>query len=165
MIANIHKQISDFKGHTIHDSINVEKYKALAYMSPKGSLLYSKVLKNWNTWINKVADAPWLRQWTRSKLWGLRGSLPSGCDIDWIGEVEVSQIALGIYVEAVWSIGIENKINDSKFLLEHMNKLRGARCSTFMWDPDFQKKNILVPSEIGELDKWLEPMWLECTLK
>ena len=113
-------QMFDFglTGHDEQNEFNLEKYKELAYGSPRGATLAQIVDERWIQWLKIVDDAPWLRNWNKSLLLAdyrrslgfdsclLKGSTPLGrVLVD--GELgHQARIAYSIYAEAVWGYGV-----------------------------------------------------------
>ena len=111
-------QIFDFglTGHEEQTEFNLEKYKELAYGSPRGATLAQIVDERWVQWLKIVDDAPWLRNWNKSLLLAdsrrsldtslLKGSTPLGrVLVD--GELgHQARIAYSIFAEAVWGYGV-----------------------------------------------------------
>ena len=114
-------QIFDFglTGKEEQNEFNLEKYKELAYGSPRGAALAQIVDERWIQWLQIVDDAPWLRNWNKSLLladsrrstssterWLMRGSTPLGrVLVD--GELgHQARIAYSIFAEAVWGYGV-----------------------------------------------------------
>lgn len=113
-------QIFDFglTGREEQNEFNLEKYKELAYGSPRGATLAQIVDERWIQWLRIVDDAPWLRNWNKSLLLAdsrrslgsdtslLKGSTPLGrVLVD--GELgHQARIAYSIYAEAVWGYGV-----------------------------------------------------------
>lgn len=191
-------------GREIQDSIDVEKYKALAYNTDLGLELTRMVELNWLDWVEKVADTPWTKNWKKSPLYGCEGVKPSGAPFSEPGRgsadnksvVYFGAIANAIYCSTIWGIGIDNWLLNENSILKcsgdtRLNKLsqalRGKGCTgrtyvnepmvcmlelqrapnassarAYFWDDKLYRGcGMRVPIEIGDLDRWLEPMWLE----
>lgn len=178
-------------GRETQDSIEAEKYIALAYSSPRGVALAELVETRWHEWVEKVATAPWLRNWQRSLLRGSVATTPRGVICEKVAKTPDlstwSGVALAIYVNTVWGIGLEQWLKGPAQSLGVAEKtrlgpqsgmarvnepmvcilqLQNVRCPnqarTYMWDEVLYRGcGIHLPIEVGELDRWLEPLWLE----
>lgn len=180
-------------GRETQDSIEEEKYIALAYSSPRGLALAELVEERWHEWVAKVEQAPWLRNWVRSPLRGQVATTPRGALCDKVANdpdlAPWSSIALAIYVNTVWGIGLDKWLKGPAQALEPVHKtalgaagpnskvrvnasmvcilqLQNVRCPnqarTYMWDDILYRGcGMHLPIEVGELDRWLEPLWLE----
>lgn len=117
-------EICDLKltGRETQTSINVEKYQALAYMTPPcGPLLKQKVEQRWLDWIETVAEAPWLRHWTHSSMveQSVEDYTPGGelvlnskCVAHARGQtLYIGRLCLYIFTNAVWGFGVEDWLN------------------------------------------------------
>lgn len=113
-------------GQETQDTFNLEKYKELAYGSPRGAELARLVDERWLQWLRIVGDAPWLRNWNKSllKVGGMVDGLTplgrplsalmvdgvDGRGVDDSGALRVDEgiprIAYSLYAEAVWGYGI-----------------------------------------------------------
>ena len=170
-------------GREIQESINEDKYLSLAYSNTRGLALADLVEERWASWVAKVETAPWLRNWVRSPLRDQVATTPRGQ----ICENACSGIALAIYINTVWGIGIDNWLRGPAQALLSANttalgsasgkakvnepmvcilKLQNVRCPnqarTYMWDEVLYRGcGTHLPIEVGELDRWLEPLWLE----
>lgn len=164
-----------------------EKYRALAGGSPAGKALQILVDKHWLEWLELVENAPWLRSWTRSPLYvkksepaqGVDGTdLPSGEMVDGAARYKQRKIASAIYAEAVWGYGMADWLRGKHIkagtdartkantALRTIYNLQGLTCPNpsrnFTWDDKIYRGcGLLVPCEFGELDRWLEPLWVE----
>ena len=114
-------QVFDFglSGREEQNEFNLEKYKELAYGSPRGTLLTRLVDERWAQWLQKVDDAPWLRNWNKSPLLAdsrralgqsdadlLKGSTPLGRAMVDEELGHQARIAYSIFAEAVWGYGV-----------------------------------------------------------
>lgn len=164
-----------------------EKYRALAGGSPAGKVLQILVDEHWLEWLELVENAPWLRSWTRSPLYvkksetaqGVDGTdLPSGEMVDGAARYKQRKIASAIYAEAVWGYGMADWLRGkhvhagtdartkANTALRTIYNLQGLTCPNpsrnYTWDDKIYRGcGLLVPCEFGELDRWLEPLWLE----
>lgn len=162
-------------GREFQNSFNVEKYEAIAYMQPRGVELTKLVIQNWAQWASIVEEARWFRRW----------KLSTYCDqaIEAPGRVLVmnwaacGNVPLAIYNSAIWGFGIEhwvmveapapgrenkrgrvNKPAREILRLQNVHKANNQRFN--MWDEKLLRGcGIVLPTEYGELDRWLEPMW------
>lgn len=166
---NTKNLVFDFglKGHETQETFNVEKYRALVGGNPQGLTLQVLVEEHWSEWVEHVARAPWLRNWQKS---GLYTPGPNA---------RYDKLARVIYVEAVWGFGyidwltgehatLKNKkghgpTNAAARTIFSLQKLKtpGAY-RTYLWDDRIYRGcGMLIPCEFGELDRWLEGLWLE----
>jgi len=127
-------EICDLKltGREIQTSINVEKYQALAYMTPPyGPLLKQKVEQKWLDWVETIAEAPWINHWVNSPLveqlvaqsnqseQSLEAYTPGGelvptnkCIAHTRGqELFIGKLCLYIFTNATWGFGVEDWLN------------------------------------------------------
>lgn len=194
-------------GRETQDSIDEEKYIALAYSNPRGLALAELVEQHWHEWVAKVEAAPWLRNWVRSPLRGQVATTPRGTICDKVaGDPDLapwSSIALAIYTNTIWGIGLDRWLRGPAQALESVSKTRLAKSEcgsvdpkysagsagrtnstrvnepmicilqlqnvrkpnqarTYMWDDVLYRGcGLHVPVEVGELDRWLEPLWLK----
>lgn len=174
-------------GKETQESFSDEKYRALAGGSPAGKTLQILVDEHWLEWLELVENAPWLRSWTRSPLYvkksavaqGVDGTdLPSGEMVDGAARYKQRKIASAIYAEAVWGYGMADWLRGkhvhagtdartkANTALRTIYNLQGLTCPNpsrnFTWDDKIYRGcGLLVPWEFGELDRWLEPLWVE----
>lgn len=159
------------------DTFSDEKYRALAYGSPQGKVLQTLVDTHWIEWLEIVETAPWLRSWTRSPLYVKKQSTqavvvddPSGKTLPNAAHFKQYRIANAIYSNAVWGYGLSNWLRGeaavAKTALHTIYKLQNLTrpnpLRNYTWDDKIYRGcGALVPCEFGELDRWLEPLWLE----
>lgn len=183
-------QTFDFglNGRETQTKFNLDKYKELAYRSPRGTLLSELVEDKWLDWVRFVDEAPWLPNWKKSPL------LAANQDVDALGvtpfgaEVEPGHqacIAQHLYSEAVWGYGMFGWLDPGKHgsgsswgalgtdsrvrsnsALRAIWRLQGLKYPSttrrFMFDDCiYRGTGLMVPSEFGDLDRWLEPLWFE----
>ena len=174
-------------GKEHQEAFTDEKYRALAGGSPAGKALQILVDEHWLEWLELVENAPWLRSWTRSPLYvkksetaqGVDGTdLPSGEMVDGAARYKQRKIASAIYAEAVWGYGMADWLRGKHIkagtdartkantALRTIYNLQGLTCPNpsrnFTWDDKIYRGcGLLVPCEFGELDRWLEPLWVE----
>lgn len=174
-------------GKEHQEAFTDEKYRALAGGSPAGKALQILVDEHWLEWLELVENAPWLRSWTRSPLYvkknavaqGVDGTdLPSGEMVDGAARYKQRKIASAIYAEAVWGYGMADWLRGkhvhagtdartkANTALRTIYNLQGLTCPNpsrnFTWDDKIYRGcGLLVPCEFGELDRWLEPLWVE----
>lgn len=174
-------------GKEHQEAFTDEKYRALAGGSPAGYMLSILVDKHWLEWLELVENAPWLRSWTRSPLYvkksetaqGVDGTdLPSGEMVDGAARYKQRKIASAIYAEAVWGYGMADWLRGKHIkagtdartkantALRTIYNLQGLTCPNpsrnFTWDDKIYRGcGLLVPCEFGELDRWLESLWVE----
>lgn len=178
-------------GRETQESIDDEKYMSLAYSNPRGIALADLVEEHWHEWVAKVEAAPWLRNWVRSPLRGQVATTPRGKICERVAKdadlAPWSGIALAIYTNTVWGMGLDRWLRGPAQTLEQASKtrlgaaggktrvnepmicilkLQNVKCPnqarTYMWDDVLYRGcGLHVPVEVGELDRWLEPLWLE----
>lgn len=174
-------------GKEHQEAFTDEKYRALAGGNPAGKALQILVDEHWLEWLELVENAPWLRSWTRSPLYvkksetaqGVDGTdLPSGEMVDGAARYKQRKIASAIYAEAVWGYGMADWLRGKHIkagtdartkantALRTIYNLQGLTCPNpsrnFTWDDKIYRGcGLLVPCEFGELDRWLEPLWVE----
>lgn len=174
-------------GKEHQEAFTDEKYRALAGGNPAGKALQILVDEHWLEWLELVENAPWLRSWTRSPLYvkksetaqGVDGTdLPSGEMVDEAARYKQRKIASAIYAEAVWGYGMADWLRGKHIkagtdartkantALRTIYNLQGLTCPNpsrnFTWDDKIYRGcGLLVPCEFGELDRWLEPLWVE----
>ena len=174
-------------GKEHQEAFTDEKYRALAGGNPAGYMLSVLVDKHWLEWLELVENAPWLRSWTRSPLYVKKGEtapgvdgtdLPSGEMVDGAARYKQRKIAQAIYAEAVWGYGMadwlrgkhnkatadaKTKTNPALRTIYNLQNLRYPNSSrNYTWDDKIYRGcGLLVPCEFGELDRWLEPLWVE----
>lgn len=165
------------------------KYKSLAGGNSEGLALQVLVDEHWHEWLEIVEDAPWLRNWVRSKLY-VKGpamgcdeaDTPSGGKVDGTARYKQHKIASAIYADAVWGYGMSDWLRGKhtnanagartrtnpalRAILGLQNVARPNSARTYTWDDKIYRGcGLLVPCEFGELDRWLEPLWLEAQEK
>lgn len=183
------EQIFDLtlSGRETQETFTDEKYRALAGGSPAGKALQILVDEHWLEWLELVESAPWLRSWTRSPLYvkksavaqgADRADLPSGEMVDGAARYKQRKIASAIYAEAVWGYGMADWLRGkhvhagtdartkANTALRTIYNLQGLTCPNpsrnFTWDDKIYRGcGLLIPCEFGELDRWLEPLWVE----
>ena len=174
-------------GKEHQEAFTDEKYRALAGGNPAGKALQILVDEHWLEWLELVENAPWLRSWTRSPLYvkknetaqGVDGTdLPSGEMVDGATRYKQRKIASAIYAEAVWGYGMADWLRGKHIkagtdartkantALRTIYNLQGLTCPNpsrnFTWDDKIYRGcGLLVPCEFGDLDRWLEPLWVE----
>ena len=174
-------------GKEHQEAFTDEKYRALAGGNPAGKALQVLVDEHWLEWLELVENAPWLRSWTRSPLYvkknavtqGVDGTdLPSGEMVDGAARYKQRKIASAIYAEAVWGYGMADWLRGkhvhagtdartkANTALRTIYNLQGLTCPNpsrnYTWDDKIYRGcGLLVPCEFGELDRWLEPLWVE----
>lgn len=104
--------------------------------------------------------------------------LPSGEKVDGASQFAQRKIARAIYSEAVWGYGMSGWLRGkhvvmgtsantrSNSALRAIYNLQSLACPnatrTYTWDDKIYRGcGLLVPCEFGELDRWLEPLWVE----
>lgn len=170
-------------GHEMQESFTDEKYRALAAGNPQGILLQILVDAHWADWLTLVENAPWLRNWLRSNLHAkhqntnTKAFTPSGAKVD-TTRFRQHKIADAIYAEAVWGYGMVNWLRGKHVVagidahtkantaLKTICKLQGVTSPNtarkYLWDDKIYRGcGLLVPCEFGDLDRWLEPLWVE----
>lgn len=175
-------------GQEHQETFTDEKYRALAGGSPRGRALQLLVDEHWLEWLELVENAPWLRNWSRSPLYtkprkpgpdSCEGvDAPSGVEVDGAARYKQRKIASTIYAEAVWGYGMADWLRGkhvragtdartkANTALRTIYNLQNLTCPsptrTYTWDDKvYRGCGLLVPCEFGELDRWLEPLWLE----
>lgn len=107
------------------------KYIDLAGSNATGLRLRRVVEDRWFEWVDKVASAPWLRNWKRSQVFGCPGCTPWGHMVttDMIEKferdnsfmfynsphklVECSGLAIVLFSSAVWGFGVDGWLRNS----------------------------------------------------
>lgn len=154
-------------GREFQETFNVEKYTALAYQQPRGKLLQQLVEEHWDDWCEIVAKAPWKTYWKKSKYYKQQCVSPGDSVHPVYG---CGTVPLAIYSCAVWGFGIEEwlKLTGRKARAPVYEVLRLQEVkdpSTIlgrknMWDEKLLRGcGMQMPSEFGDLDRWLEPLW------
>lgn len=168
-----------------------EKYRALAGGNPQGLTLQLLVEEHWLEWLETVETAPWLRNWTRSPLYTKKGpkaqasalnldgtDSPSGERVDGAQYYAQRKIASAIFAEAVWGYGMADWLRGKHIhagtdartkantALRTIYNLQNLTCPNplrnYTWDDKIYRGcGLLIPCEFGELDRWLEPLWVE----
>lgn len=104
--------------------------------------------------------------------------LPTGETIDASRTFVQHKIASAIYAEAVWGYGMAGWLRGKKVImgtdvntrtnnaLRTIYNLQGITCPSHsrkhLWDDRIYRGcGMLIPYEFGELDRWLEPLWLK----
>ena len=154
-------------GREFQETFNTEKYTALAYQQPRGLLLQELVELNWDSWCEVVLQAPWKTYWKKSTHWKQQNVTPADlpCCIGGCGSVP-----LAIYSAAVWGFGVEEwlKLTGQKARapMHEVLRMQGVQDPrvvihrTYMWDAKLLRGcGMQMPSEFGDLDRWLEPLW------
>ena len=148
---------------------NSIKYQALAYMvQPYGPKLAEAVEDDWLTWLKTIEKAKWLKRWrhylsTHSSYATPKGNLLELSTFD----AQLNSIALLLYSNAVWGFGIEDwlkranpkKVTTIESLNNSVSKLFTP--SNFFDQQILKRTNLLIPQEYGDLDRWLEKLWLD----
>lgn len=174
-------------GKEHQEAFSDEKYRALAGGSPAGKALQVLVDEHWLEWLELVENAPWLRSWTRSPLYVKKNAVAQGVDgtdrpsgemVDGAALYKQRKIASAIYAEAVWGYGMADWLRGkhvhagtdartkANTALRTIYNLQGLTCPNpsrnFTWDDKIYRGcGLLIPCEFGELDRWLEPLWVE----
>ena len=159
-------------GREFQDHFDIEKYVALACQQPRGLLLQQMVEEHWSDWCRVVAKAPWLRYWKRSDA--IKEQCVTPADLLCL-EYGCGNVPLAIYSAAVWGFGLEGWLKPSKSTvhdavkelskLQNINTPASHRNRTFMWDDKLYRGcGLMIPPELGDLDRWLEPMWRQVCL-
>ena len=174
-------------GKETQEKFTDEKYRALAGGSPQGKTLQILVEERWLEWLEIVENAPWLRNWTRSSFYikknadalGVAGtSGPSGEMVDGAAQYRQRKIASAIFAEAVWGYGMADWLRGkhvhagtdartkANTALRTIYNLQNLTCPNptrkYTWDDKIYRGcGLLIPCEFGELDRWLEPLWVE----
>lgn len=156
---------------TIQEEFNVRKYQDIAFSTPAGIRLARKVDDAWHEWVDKVENAGWLRNFSRSKFF-------SG------GTPDIQGIARAIYVAAVWGFGVDEWV--PRFTAGTLSsgaarsaggltmaagpfpaicRLQGIHSPnltrTWLWDGALLRgKGWYIPCEFGTLDRWLDSVAL-----
>ena len=154
-------------GREFQDSFNTEKYVAIAFQQPKGIKMREVVEEHWSEWASIVAEAPWRGYWKRSAYIRQPSVTPAGTS--YVDE-GCGNVPLAIYTTAVWGFGVEEWLKKqgraAKSPVREIIHLQGVREPRVigqrknMWDDKLQRGcGILLPTEFGWLDRWLEPMW------
>lgn len=183
-------QVFDFglTGRETQENFNAEMYKAIAYSSSAGVQLDALVHKHWDQWVQLVAEAPWLKNWTRSYLYP---KAAEGVTRDQLRSVlsNWETLAQALYVEAVWGYGIRDWLHGEAAVIskdckdckgskkysfgtnEALRRILELQCSrwpsdtrTYLWDQKiYMGCGILVPCEFGDLDRWLRSLVRDAT--
>lgn len=153
--------------HEFQNTFDVEKYVALACQQPRGRLLQQLVEEHWVEWCDIVMQSQWKSYWKRSKYWKQPCTTPSDtlCVDGSCGAVPVT-----VFGTAVWGFGIEGWLmkqgRAAHAPLYELLKLQGVKNPktvqhrTHMIDDKiFRGCGKQIPSEFGDLDRWLEPLW------
>lgn len=173
-------------GKEHQDTFSDEKYRALAGGSPQGKTLQVLVEDRWLEWLEIVETAPWLRNWLKSPFYCKKSDSldvdeadsPSGEHVDGASRFKQRKIASALYAEAVWGYGMadwlrgkhnkatadaKTKSNPALRTIYNLQNLRYPNSSrNYTWDDKIYRGcGMLVPSEFGELDRWLDPLWVE----
>ena len=158
-------------GREFQNSFNVEKYTALAYQQPRGILLRQLVEQEWVEWCDRVAQAPWKAYWKRCRLWKQQCTTPSDQPCS---EGSCGNVPLAIYTSAVWGFGIEGWLMKQGraanaplyeiLRLQEVANPRTVQHRTHLWDDKLYRGcGLQIPAEFGDLDRWLEGLWLKTT--
>ena len=154
-------------GREFQDSFNTEKYIALAYQQPRGVALQKLVVANWAEWCSLVAKAPWRTYWKKSRYYRQQCVDTNGTLLP---EIRCGNIPLAVYSTAVWGFGVEGwlriPVRRTRTPLYEILKLQGVQNTksinsrNHMWDDKLYRGcGVLLPAELGELDRWLESLW------
>lgn len=157
---------------TIQEEFNVRKYQDIAFSTPAGIKLARKVEDAWREWVDKVENAGWLRNFSRSKFFSEGGTGVEG-------------IARALYVTAVWGFGVDEWV--PKFTAGMLPSKSWARSAgglsmaagpfpaicrlqgihspnltrNWLWDGALLRgKGWYIPCEFGTLDRWLDSVAL-----
>lgn len=129
---------------------DTKKYVALAYGSPAGVELARLVEKRWPDWVRTVEEAPWRVNWPQSML--------------------SDKVARAVYASAVWGFGISGWLREGRHtqwttMLNPLLKARdlapfigGTEAAAPLIHPEMRELGI--PVEFGDLDIWLETLWV-----
>ena len=154
-------------GREFQDSLDIEKYVALACQQPRGRLLLDQVELNWVEWCDLVVHAPWKTYWRRSKYWKQQCTTPSN---EPCVEGSCGNVPLVIFSSAVWGFGFDGWLPKSgrsaNAPLHEVLRLQGVKDPktiqhrTHLWDDKLYRGcGLQLPPEYGDLDRWLEPLW------
>lgn len=137
--------------------MDTSKYVALAFSSPKGVELRSKVEEAWPQWLQHVEDAPWLKGFKDSPL--LRGQArartPNGAVVDGWPRFMHHAVADAIYATAVWGFGVARKHETDLYWERELRRL-GYMGTLY----EHSRNDDGVPRAICELDSWLDTLWV-----
>lgn len=128
---------------------DTKKYVALAYGSPAGVELARLVEAKWPDWVRLVEEARWRVNWPKNK--------PS------------EEVAKTVYASAVWGFGISGWLREGHPTEKRdmMRPLANARYedqdianspAASMIHPEMRELGM--PVEFGDLDIWLETLWV-----
>ncbi|MGN1229206.1 MAG: hypothetical protein ACI4T5_06065 [Prevotella sp.] len=178
-------------GKESQETFTDEKYRALAGGSPQGKTLQCLVDDHWTDWLDFVETAPWLRNWTHSGLYvkpipaiiaaaqKVDGTdLPSGRSVDEVAHYNQRKIASALYAEAVWGYGMadwlkgkhvkddagaKTRISPAMRTIYNLQGLTYPNSARqYTWDDKIYRGcGLLIPCEFGDLDRWLEPLWIK----
>ena len=159
----------DFKlsGNEYQDTFNDEKYIAIAYQQPKGIKCQRLVEERWHEWCTIVEKAPWRPYWRKSKY--SKQICVSPNKKEYVNYT-CGTIPLAIYSCAVWGFGIEGWLKkqgrEARTPVYDILNLQGTQDPklinrrTHMWDDKLLRGcGLQLPSELGDLDRWLEKLW------
>lgn len=172
-------------GHDMQETFSDEKYTSLASANPQGIALRHLVEEHWTEWLDIVETAPWTRNWSRSPLRKATVPAATPCGKQVSGGYTKYAIASAVYAQAVWGYGMQGwlkgtkasltprpgktkrrtpgQYNDAMWCILDMQRVKAPNAArTWFWDDKIYRGcGILVPCEFGELDRWLEPLWVE----
>lgn len=108
----------------------------------------------------------------------VEGAGPSGEKVEGAARFMQRKIASALYAEAVWGYGMADWLRGKHIhagtdartkantALRTIYNLQNLTCPsstrTYTWDDKIYRGcGLLIPCEFGELDRWLEPLWVE----
>lgn len=123
--------------------IDPQKYRDIAYKSPRGVILLKQVRARWSEWLRILEGSYYVSRWKNTKQIGLT---PWG--VEHHGDY-VEDAATLIFETMVWGYGIEGwGPKDQKKIVQALKKLN-REGSRFVEG---------APPEFVLLDKWLESL-------
>lgn len=143
---------------TVQTNFNVTKYQNIFYSNDAGLLMKRQIEAAWPAFRGKVDEAPWLRNFGRSRFFLGPGS---GYDTE--------AIARALLAEAVWGFGSEGWVprfttgskSEGPFAsICSLQELRSPNMlRTWLWDtPILLGTGMYIPCEFGTLDRWLDSL-------
>lgn len=150
--------------------VNEVKYQALAYLvKPYGHRMLDLVEDQWSDWLMIVSQAKWLKRWQN---FDEPCSTPKGTLIEKPFNRKAGNVALRLYINAVWGFGVEGWLKRPTVKAVRGREIDCIKKSisenytrSIYWSSNFYDTSILettgllIPIEYGDLDRWLETLW------
>lgn len=141
--------------------MNTDKYIALAFASPRGLKLRTRVERAWPQWLQQVENARWLRNFKGSPLLRKksRARTPDGAFVPKWPLYKHHAVADAIYATAVWGFGVEGRSENDPYW-EQQAKDFSVVNSVGIYGLNKTRVDGHLPEMFRDLDRWLDTLWV-----